>query len=288
MVSGQSLLGYKNRYTTKVFFSKRLEKVIIPFAFWLCAYTLWKYRHHMLPTSNLYDIIKGMISGEMAMYHLWFFYTLIGIYIMMPFIATIVSNISRKSLNFLILICVINNQVFPLIHKFIGINIGISIPFANPFIDYILLGWVLSQNNLYNNTFYKWIIRILAIIACMMTAVLTYHLTVLKHIEESYFMNYETLTTLVVSIAVYLEVKAIDWNKYVLTKEHQYYLQLFANSTFGIYLIHIFVKYYAMKLFDFSEDSIIFMIIGPVVIYFISFFFVFLLKKVPIIKRLVP
>ena len=42
MITGATLMNYREKYDTKTFFKKRIFKVVIPFIFWAVIMLLWK------------------------------------------------------------------------------------------------------------------------------------------------------------------------------------------------------------------------------------------------------
>ncbi len=42
MLSGATLMGYREKYSTKVFFKKRLMRVVLPWLFWSVFFLIWK------------------------------------------------------------------------------------------------------------------------------------------------------------------------------------------------------------------------------------------------------
>lgn len=65
-------------------------------------------------------------------------------------------------------------------------------------------------------------------------------------------------------------------------------LQIVSSCSFGIYLLHQIVKYYFVTLLNINTASIIFRTIGSVIIYFLCLSIVYIMKKIPLLKRIVP
>ena len=65
-------------------------------------------------------------------------------------------------------------------------------------------------------------------------------------------------------------------------------LQIISSCSFGIYLLHQIVKYYFVSLLNINTASIIFRTIGSIVIYFLCLLIVYTIKKIPLLKRIVP
>lgn len=87
MITGATLLDYRLRYSTKVFFQKRFTKTGIPFIFWSIVSIFWAvYISHYLPPdvlSNLGSFLDAIVNTKgMSIY--WFFPPLFALYLAIP------------------------------------------------------------------------------------------------------------------------------------------------------------------------------------------------------------
>lgn len=86
MVSGATLIDYSDRYSTKVFFAKRIKKTVIPFLVWSMIGLAFSCL--VLKTVNFADIGKRYIVNStfdasiVTVY--WFFPSLFCVYLCMP------------------------------------------------------------------------------------------------------------------------------------------------------------------------------------------------------------
>ena len=65
-------------------------------------------------------------------------------------------------------------------------------------------------------------------------------------------------------------------------------LKEISSCSFGIYLIHRIIMYYQISLLDIKVATIQWRTLGIISTYIISLAIVYILKKIPVIKRLVP
>ena len=283
MISGATTLDYRKRYSTAIFYKKRFIKVLIPFIIWTGVYLIWGASVGLLQINSLGDVIRRSIS-EPAMYHLWFFYSLLGIYLVVPVLSLITTHASKRLLYALVLLCIFTNQVLPLITKFTSFTFWFHIPLTDSYLGYFLLGWLLKDVAFKRSIRYG--LYLAGLLSVAATAVLSYLLS--QKGEDLYFMNYETLTTLFSTLAVFVLIKNVHWERILLNKPSCTLLSELANASFGIYLIHIIVKHYFVEIFHLIENSIGFMTVGAVFVYLISFIIVMILRRIPMIKNLVP
>ena len=61
-----------------------------------------------------------------------------------------------------------------------------------------------------------------------------------------------------------------------------------SGCSFGIYLIHMIVKYYYVQILHINTAVWLFRTFGVIAIYIISLIIVMIIKKVPILKKIVP
>ena len=94
MISGATLIDYRDRYSTKEFFNKRIKKAFIPYLFWSFALYLFivfaKYRSLSSVTiEKLFDV--GLNGASLD-----FFIPLFGIYLSMPIIRAVNKKLREK------------------------------------------------------------------------------------------------------------------------------------------------------------------------------------------------
>jgi surface polysaccharide O-acyltransferase-like enzyme len=285
MLSGATLLNYKSRYTTASFYKKRLLKVLIPFIAWSFIYIIYRIKVGDLIISDFKQLLLSIISGP-TMFHMWFFYPLIGLYILTPVLAVLATNSSKKIIYFFVSVCIVQNIVYPLINKFLGIQIGFNIPLATKYVDYFLLGYLLKDLDL-SKTF-KSVIYVFGIIGVIISFIGTYILTLKIHKPDFFFMEYESLPVLMSSIFIFVLFKSLPWERLIRYSGSRFIINELSTASFGIYLVHIIVMINFEQLTGWGKDSRSFMVLGAVIIYFISLFIILIFKKIPVFKKIVP
>lgn len=87
------------------------------------------------------------------------------------------------------------------------------------------------------------------------------------------------------SVAVFVWIKQIRWERW-LPKGLIDKLPLISSCSFGVYLIHRIVMYYESSLLGISTKSHWWRIVCIPLTYIISLGIVLILKKIPVIKKL--
>ena len=103
------------------------------------------------------------------------------------------------------------------------------------------------------------------------------------------FWGYSAWYAMLQSIAVFIFVKDLKLNKKIENNQKLCnIISKIASCSFGIYLIHIFVKYYFARIMNIPSSSIIHKTIGIIIVYLISLIIVYIMKKVKFVRKIVP
>lgn len=207
-------------------------------------------------------------------------------YLVTPILAVLCHKLDRRIIWLFILFCVIENILYPLIIKFYNIDIGIKIPLATPYVEYFLLGWLLKDINF--SKFKKYIIYVLGVIGILITICASYWLSIKENKMDLYFMDYETFTTFFTSIAVFIFFKSMNFSILERSKKSLALVKVITDSSLGIYLIHIIVKVYYFTYVNNNEASIKYLTLGSIIVYLVSLAIIIIMRKIPIIKNIVP
>lgn len=110
MLAGASLLPKQEPLST--FFRKRFVRIIPPLLFWSVFY-LWWLQHNGVKTGNW---VAAIIDGP-TMYHLWYFYALIGLYAVVPVLRRFYQNSSRGEQAWFIIVWFTVASLLPTAHN---------------------------------------------------------------------------------------------------------------------------------------------------------------------------
>jgi len=96
MISGTLLLDTSRNESIGYFLKKRSSRVLIPFVFWSILYYI-NFSVIYDRTLSISEFITKFLTKNIS-YHLWFVYTLFGIYLLVPIIRKLVKSVSDKEL----------------------------------------------------------------------------------------------------------------------------------------------------------------------------------------------
>lgn len=289
MVSGFLLLG-KNEPIAD-FFRKRFVKVGVPTLFWSVAYLLWSVKAYtdgsMNPLRVALSMLKVMYLGDIEI-HLWFLYILIGIYLVVPILRVYVSAASRRDLTYFAVLWFLATPLLELAQRVIGLPTALVIPVVTGYVGYFVIGYFLADVKLNNRG------KVLSALGCIIAIAVTYFGTNILSVHagaiDAYLYSYFSLPTVLASICGFLLLKDLGSNPGKFAK----IIRTVSATSFGIYLIHIFVIELLRKgdlgfrLYSWMAPSIYMIPLTALAVFVLSFAIIFVMRKIPVLKMLVP
>jgi surface polysaccharide O-acyltransferase-like enzyme len=229
MLSGAMVIGRAQKETPILFLRKRLGRIVVSFLVWSCLYLAFtNLQHH---TSFTFSQFLH-IAYEPTYYHLWFFYSIIGLYLFAP----ILGMANPASLRYLFVFWFISISIMffleGTIHPLINGNFTRLLP---TYIGYFAGGYLLQSVLLKKNQFIvAWIVfGVVLCITIIMTGILTIRT---GGTSAGFYSDYLNVNVVVMSIALFLILRTIG---------HKTFSPVFHKTTMllsqcglGIYVIH--------------------------------------------------
>jgi surface polysaccharide O-acyltransferase-like enzyme len=144
MASGYLLL--RKQETLGDFFRKRALRVFIPFLIWSFVYLAWEGGFSGKPFT-LMSILLGLariLRGPRAA-HLWFFYVLIGLYLVTPTLRLFTAQARDRDLLYFCGMWLFLDPILSLIKYLTGQLVGFEFQFFTGYIGYYVLGFYLGR-----------------------------------------------------------------------------------------------------------------------------------------------
>lgn len=240
MLSGATLLNYRERYSTTAFYKKRFLRTLIPFLFWGCLFYGLYLVNHFNEKIQWTVVFKNFAEGNIPYTAFWFFVPLFLLYIFMPFLSLMVTNMSKRLLMYLCILLIFFQSLLPTIYTLLGVNISMSLPIAGYFV-FALLGYYISISRIeYNNVFY-WVVSILAIVVMIIRYILIY----LSEEKVSSLFTYFGLYSILPAIFVFLTAK-----RYIQNIEVSPKWAFLSKKSLGVYVIHMFIISILLKIIN--------------------------------------
>ncbi len=266
------------------FWKRRLPRLLIPLVSWSLIYIVWRQVWHGNQIS-LASAIRLILTGEVY-YHLWFLYSLVGIYLTLPFLTKLADSDQQRLLFSATIIWLANAVVLPAIGNAATIwsgkncNLAVPIPTFTGFVGYIFLGVQIGRIEPSKQR------RIQASVVFAIAILLTFLLTVIASTEQnagtqSYF-GYLFPTTVLASAALVVFFRSLE------RKCSPVFIQRLASLTPGVYLIHpLILDVLAYSVPNESTRSFMWIPFASSIAIAISFLLVNSIATVPYVRRIV-
>ena len=290
MITGTTLLGYRQKYDTKTYFKKRFLKVLIPSIAWMLIMFCWHVfiRKDLTITnwspSGIINIFTS--SQENTVYY--YLFVILGLYLTIPLFAPLADKKYRKLLWYGVGAFFVFNALLPNLSKLVGIsyNNDLSLQIGS-YVVYIFLGHLLSTAKIPKKY------RVLLYLGGVLAIIWRYTTTLNASFAHGYLIKttwgYTQFHTIILASAVYVFVKNLPLDK--ISERAKTVLAKLASCSFGIYLCHILVMYYEggiLKRIGVPTASWIYRFLCPFLTYALCVGLVLILKKIPFVRRIVP
>lgn len=304
MLSGATLIDYRERYSTKEFFKKRFIKTVIPFVFWSLMAMVYNSRHTIQamitgkPNNGLGWTVGSVVDGILnaKFFHIyWFFIPLFCIYLFIPLFALIPKEKRIRVFTYIIAVLAVLCYAIPFILKLLDRFAGFKM--GSPFIAYLgeqqyfiypLLGYVLHKQELSRN--YRWIIYAAAVAGLLAHMLGTLLLSRADGKIVTLFKDYYNLPCLLYSAGVFLLIKELTVK--IKSEKINRFVTWFQGYTFPVYLMHLYWLYFlgdhisVVKLE--TTASLVYVIGASVLSIVLSVLTTMLLRLIPVLRHIVP
>lgn len=285
MLTGATLMGYREKYDTKKLFSRRVQRIVVPFLIWSTVFLIrgWVTGIHQYLGGR--DLIGKYLSGGILGIY-WFFYPLFAVYLSLPVLSVLAEEKNKKILEYTIGIGFLCYSVMPVVSILTQIpyNDSLQLPVAGGYVLYVLAGYYMSHTVFSKKI--RYFIYAGGIVGAAFMWLLTHWYTVRDGFASELFLDYKYCFSFAMAVGLFELCKNIPWEKFWHEKG-QKVLGVIAQSSFGVYLIHI---YFVEKYFEYMQGihPILNMELGTILIYGGCVLIVMLVKKIPGGKILFP
>jgi len=285
MISGALLLNDHREVTYKEFLTKRINKIFIPLFGWSAIYYFYNVyigNYVFSPTSYI-----EMFSTNGISYHLWFIYMMLGLYLITPIVKIFVRNASKRDIRYFLLLWFYASVVAKLLKYLYGFSFNIELYYVTNYVGYYLLGYYLFRYEL--SLMVRRIIYVGAIAGSLGTFWLTYIST--KNADgalQEFWYEYHSPNVMLATIGIFVFFKYMPINN---ERKLPPIPKLINYTSFGIYLVHML----SMRVLS-TKFSLIWFDVHPafaipykvVLTLAVSIIIISIMKKIPVVNKLVP
>ena len=286
MLTGATLMDYREKYDTKTFFKKRFSKTLIPFIAWSLIALVWKVATKQMEAPIGPRSLINLIINTQIIDVYWFFIPLFAVYLCIPVLSLLRKN--QQALLYMTFAAITFNVVLPFFASLVGINWNSSLSFSllSGYLVYPVLGYLLSQNELGKKQ------RLLIYAEGVIGTCWRYIATVFASDAAGELVRqgwgYVGLPCLLEAVAVFVFFKHLKLRSLANSPRAQSLVSKVASCSFGVYLLHMIVFWYGLQLTGLNGESIIWRTLGPVVAYLICLAITLIAKPIPFVKALLP
>ncbi len=290
MLSGVLLLQpSKTNEPIRVFLKKRLSRIGLAFLFWSAIYFAWSYYvNHQTLTVN--SVFQSLLNGG-AYFQFWFIYLIMGIYLITPILRIFVAHANRSLLRYLLILWFIAASLLPLLHLITGFEVDQNLFLLSGWIGYFILGLYLMGTMPKTKT-----LKRLFAAGIILTILGSWLMAYPFHSLDQYYFFAFTLSANVILSSVALFSLLIKHPPNWPGNNHHRFSRLIhtiSANTLPIFFLHIIVLEtlnkgllgFRISLMDINP--IIEIPIAAVVALFICLGLILLMKKIPVLNKLI-
>ncbi len=256
-------------------YCKRILLLILVFGSFYVTLELF-FEYKKISIFYISDILYRILTGDLWA-HMWYLYMILGLYLITPFLRLIIKNIDEKTYKYLLILLYVFSVLIPDINYIFNIKIGFTIQISSAYIFYYVYSAYIYSHDISKN--YKYIsifLGLASIILIIVSSIIN-----LKNIPISYV----TTPVFLVSNMIFLLFKNKEFK---LPKKIQTLICSLGTCSLGIYIIHQFyinIIYKLLKIKFILTFPYLGFILYTIFFLLISYITIYLLRKIPIVKK---
>lgn len=286
MLSGATLMDYRDRYDTKTFMRRRVSRALVPFVAWSLIALVWKVATGQMEPPVGPRSLVGLVFNARIIDIYWFFVPLVCVYLCLPVLSLLREH--RRALWYVVVMGAALNCTGPVLFRAAGVawNAYAQFPLAGNLLIYPILGYLLRDAQLGRRR--RALLYGLGAAGLLARFVSTILASRAAGATVDLLGDYSTLTCLLEATAVFVFARQVRWERLLRTPRARSRLASVAGCTLGIYLTHMFVFWYGLELTPFDGLDVEWRLVGPFLAYAICLAFVMAARRVPFVRRLFP
>ncbi|MEG0546063.1 MAG: acyltransferase family protein [Oscillospiraceae bacterium] len=286
MICGATLLNYRKKQTTADFFKRRFLRAVVPFIIWSFIYFIWGYIDGKVVFTGIRSFANYFLDNRI-LYIFWFFYSIIAIYLFIPVLSIITDHASKKLIVYLCGLCFLGTTILRAINIYTGFTVTtfFNIPMGSGYIGYVLLGYILSTYKIKKP--YRLCLYASGVLSALTMIFGTYYFSSKIGSTDTKIMDYLSIACALISASVFVFIKNVDFEK-ITTSKSRKALSVLSSTSLGVYLMQMVVIILMNKYFVGLSSTLHYMLWAPILIYTLTVCVALIIKKIPIIKNILP
>ncbi len=285
MLSGATLMDYRERYSTKTFFLRRGRRTLVPFLLWSLVGIGGKV---LIGRLELGELTPGrvveMIFNAQAVETFWFFIPLFSVYLCLPVLSAVTVR-RREVFTYLVVVCLSLNVLCPFACSLLGLRYNGALAVMDGYLVYAVLGYLLSQYELGRR--WRILIYVLGAAGLLLHMAGTYFLSMRSGAISHVFKGYLNLPCFFYAAAVFLLVRQGS-QRWKPTAWWLRIAQWLSGYTFSVYLLHSFVLWAVKRCLSVNECALSYRVGGAFAVVLLCVLIAHIGRKVPVVKYFFP
>ena len=285
MLTGATLIRYREQYSTKAFFTKRFSRTVIPFLIWSIMLLIYAWLFGNFPYKNAKDIFNAIVTTKIPHGDIyWFFIPLFSLYFFIPVLSLLKDR--KDILWYMAFFIFVTHSCAPVLFNALGLkyNFAMAFPTAG-YTLFLLLGFLFSQIELTRNQ--RIVIYVLGISSALIRYIGTYHYSLLAGKIDKYLFSYMHFHSVLLALAVFIFIKQLVTFVNI-NNNLSNILSVASSCSLGIYLIHKLIMSLELRIFGLTADNFYWRFFGAFMTYSVCFLIVFFVKKIPYVRKFFP
>lgn len=264
----------------------RVLDLVIPLVVWSAIYLIY----NRVVNGNSAPVSLLELLSTPAYPHLWFVYTMILLYLVTPLLNTFIQNGSQQRVNYTLTVWFVLASVYMLFDN-VKANLlegrPIPVPSNIDMVVYLsgfyIIGGVVRRFDINPKVV---ISAIIFILSAVLTAVMTYSLSISTFAPNQVFLFYSAPTLVVVSLACFFMLlnASFNWRERASGLVHS-----LSQLSIGIYFVHILVLETLLRVLHIEFEGYSSALTIPLVAlgcFAISAAIIWLLRQIPWVRRI--
>lgn len=287
MITGATNLDFYDKYSIKTFYLKRIKKTVIPYVAWSIIGLLYLVclGEKDISEITLWSVIRGLSEFNIISIF-WFFGPLFGVYLCMPLFAGVKNELKNTVYLWLAGIAFAFNIVFPFIIKLLDINytFPLTLTVGSGYLFYVMVGYLIYKNDIPLKA--RIFIYIMSIGGLLIHIIGTYTLSMEQGSIVETYKGYVAVPCVLYSVGIFIFIKQLSL--ILKSKKFWWLISILSKYTFSLYLLQWFILHYINHYTSINTLSMLYRLGAPFIIFAIVIVVTYVLRKIPILRHIVP
>lgn len=284
MISGYTMLDKRDDYKKSL---QRVLRVVLALCVFSFGYYMFQWWLGDRPVIGFFDFFVVILKNPLSLAY-WYLYMYIGLLIMMPFLQKFVAGLNKKDCEIFIVISLFVFGTWPIIvHWFPALEVTSLVDLAcfDSYIAMLMIGYYIKKYVTPSKKLF--IVSAITFVVCVaFNVIMTYHEYLTTGGGEYLFYDDRVYLPIVLQGASFFYMATHLSLKGKVAKV----LKVVGSCTFGIYLVADFLISITQSIYFYlctkGITPMISMIIYEIVIFVVGLAMVLVMKKIPLLKKL--